>query len=533
MTKHSLFNKSLLAFQYMLLFGLSVLLLLKSYTSLHWRMEHDTPVLYYAAFLMDKYGRIPYRDIFDTNMPGTFAFHYVIGKLFGYGDDAFRVIDLSLLGVLLAVTYKFMSRFGRQAALLAALLFGLMYLSTGQATSLQRDYIGIIPVAFALLCIPSKLDTPVRLYRFAIIGLLFGMSVLFKPHIGIALPVIFATLLVFRWHAQQKSARDFIKCAAVSALALLTPLAIAMVWLAFDSALAPFVDLVFTYLPMHNSLTGDYQTIYGLDRVIYLIWGGLSFGGFGLMILFSLLAYYHVAMEAGKDEAMRISLTCLGLCTLAYAIYPVIAGKFWLYHYIPLLYFCSLSGGLCLYVGVQHNPDISFRTQKVIMLASLAVIIAVQLPIVRFISYMDYDFHEGRKAHSPKNGRVDEIAGWLKRHLRPGDTVQPLDWTGGSIQAMLIAKAVLATPFMADYQFYLHVSSPYIQELRHTFIGQLREATPRFIIDVNTNKPWVSGEDTTREFPELQQFIAQCYLKRFEGNGYLIYERNLDCTKPS
>ena len=525
------YDKLLLIFQNALLVVLAVLLLLKSYTTLHWRMEHDTPLLYYAAFLMDKHGRIPYRDIFETSMPGTFAFHYVIVKLFGYSDDAFRYVDLTLLGALLIATYKFMSRFGRQAAILAALLFGLVYLAQGQTMSLQRDYIGIIPVAFALLCIPARMETPVGLNRFALVGLLFGMSVLIKPHLGIALPIVFAALLAFRWNRQKKSMPDFIKCAAVSAAALLAPLAIALIWLAADSALAPFADIVFNYLPLHSALTGAQKTIFGLDRVLYLIWGTSMLGGFGLLVLLSMLAYYHVASQAGKDEAIHISLACLALCTLAYAVYPAFAGKFWPYHYMPLVYFCSLSAGLCLYENNSQKPPVLFRVQKTILVAALAITVTVQLPIYYFISYLDLDLHAGREAHSPKNGRVDEIADWLKNNLRPGDTVQPLDWSGGSLHAMLLAKADLATRFMYDYHFYHHVSSPYIQGLRRTFISQLHDAIPRFIIAVNTNKPSVSGVDTTNEFPELSQFLYSCYSMAYEGSGYYIYERTQNCTK--
>jgi hypothetical protein len=72
-------------------------------------MEHDTPLLHYVAFLMDQHGRFPYRDVFET-MPGAFAMHFVIAKLFGYGDVAFRTVDLVLLGLLCAATYLFMRR---------------------------------------------------------------------------------------------------------------------------------------------------------------------------------------------------------------------------------------------------------------------------------------------------------------------------------------------------------------------------------------------------------------------------------------
>ena len=125
----------------------------------------------------------------------------------------------------------------------------------------------------------------------------------------------------------------------------------------------------------------------------------------------------------------------------------------------------------------------------------------------------------------PKGGRVDEIADWLKSRLLPGDTVQPLDWTGGSIHAMLLAEAKLATRFIYDCHFYHHISSTYTQKLRESFIEQLHETTPRFIIEISTRKPWVSGIDTTREFPKLKDFLDDYYKIAFKGDGYLIYEQ--------
>ena len=232
---------------------LAALFLLKAYTSLRWRMEHDTPLFHYAAFLMDKHHLVPYRDIFETSMPGTFAFHYLIGKLFGYGDVAFRYVDLTLLSALLVATYVFMGRFGRLVAIWAAILFGLVYLSWGQTMSLQRDYLGVIPIAFALLCLPVKTDIPVRLARFALIGLLFGLSVLIKPHLGIGLPIVFGTLLTFRWHSQRKSRLDFLKCAAVSGVSLLVPGEHCSGLVGCQFSANPVCNIMFfNYLPLHT-----------------------------------------------------------------------------------------------------------------------------------------------------------------------------------------------------------------------------------------------------------------------------------------
>jgi hypothetical protein len=133
---------------------------------------------------------------------------------------------------------------------------------------------------------------------------------------------------------------------------------------------------------------------------------------------------------------------------------------------------------------------------------------------------------QGKPLPAPKWGRVDEIAAFLQAHMKPGDTVQPLDWTGGVLHGMLIAKALPATPYVYDYMFYHHLSRPYIQNLRKKFIASLEKAKPRFIIQVDDDKPWVSGADTSREFKELQQILERYYTVTFKGEyGYVIFER--------
>jgi hypothetical protein len=132
-----------------------------------------------------------------------------------------------------------------------------------------------------------------------------------------------------------------------------------------------------------------------------------------------------------------------------------------------------------------------------------------------------------RETLSPKEGRVDSIAGYLKTHLRPGDTVQPVDWTGGVIHAMLISKARLATRFVYTFHFYHHVSTPYIQSLRRQFIRQVRASKPRYVIVVDQRlQPFVYGPDTTRSFPELDNMLRFQYRTAYRGKDYTIFERN-------
>ena len=109
----------------------------------------------------------------------------------------------------------------------------------------------------------------------------------------------------------------------------------------------------------------------------------------------------------------------------------------------------------------------------------------------------------------PKGGRVDEIAAFLRADLKPGDTVQPLDWTDGAVHAMLISEAQIATRFVYAFSFYHHISSRYIKDLRREFIAALHRAKPRFIIKMENGFPWVHGLDTTKDFADLDRFIPR------------------------
>jgi hypothetical protein len=249
-----------------MLVSLTVLLFLKGIYSTRWRMEHDTPLLQYAALLMDQYDLFPYRDIFDLNMPGTFIFHFLVGRLFGYGDLAHRYVDLFLLGVLSLTTYFFMRRFGPLVGWGAAIVFPLIYLSHGQMVSLQRDYIGVIPIAFALLWIPAKSEGAVGLRRFAIVGALFGIALLFKPHLVLGFPIIHGGLLALRWAQRDRSTRDFLKTSGVSTLCLLFPALLVMIWLYANSALGHFIAIYSDYVPLYSSLSGDHVTTSGSLR---------------------------------------------------------------------------------------------------------------------------------------------------------------------------------------------------------------------------------------------------------------------------
>ena len=91
---------------------------------------------------------------------------------------------------------------------------------------------------------------------------------------------------------------------------------------------------------------------------------------------------------------------------------------------------------------------------------------------------------------------------------------------------MLIANALPATYYYFDVQFYHHLSHAYPHQARARFMSELNQSHPRFIIEITgDDKPWVSGTDTTREFPELRAFIETGYKPVVKDEGYVIYEK--------
>jgi hypothetical protein len=165
-----------------LLFALELIL------GLQWRMQHDTPLLHYVALLIDRYDYVPYRDIYETSMVGVFFFHLLVGKLFGYGDVAFRIVDAVVLLSITGIAWAALHRLGSRVALLAALLFGLYYFSKGPTMSLQRDYLAILPIVASIL-IAGRAGRHAKLGA-AAIGALLAFAALIKTQLAIGLPVI-------------------------------------------------------------------------------------------------------------------------------------------------------------------------------------------------------------------------------------------------------------------------------------------------------------------------------------------------------
>ncbi len=508
----------------MILLPLSLVLAVEAALSLQWRLGHDAAVLHYSVFLIEDHGYALYRDVFEIGFPGTFLFHILVVKLFGYSSFGFMFFNLIWLTALLVTTWAIMKPFGWRVAWASVVFFGLFYFQMGRPMMLQRDCVLILPIALSILIASSRATRPEL--KALIIGLLFGLSAVIKPHAAIGWPMVLALITKRKTEdvdlrTGNQPIRGLPALIGLSVVGFLIPLSAALFWMWQAGSLLYFWEMLVKYLPLYSGMTGSHSPIYGQARWVYLVKNFLLFGGHAPWVLIALggtlTALFMASLPQGSK---RLLYLLVGLAVL-YGIYAVFAGKFWPYHWMPFYYFTCLLGSLCLNDLRETFKPFYKRAIPV------AFLVLTLLLVIRPTPYLLRQLR-GEPPFVLEGQRVDEIAGFLKSHLKEGDRVQPLDWTGGSLHAMLLARAEVATQFIYDFHFYHHPSNPFIQTLRHRFIASLRRSQPRFIIEVQTLKPWVSGPDTTREFGELQLILEHDYSSVFEGDGYVIHERRSD-----
>jgi len=505
---------------------LAVLLILCMFVSLGWRMCLDTPILHYIIYLMDQYDFIPYQDIYDNNVPGTYLFHMIMIRLIGYGNFAFRCFDMMSLLLLFLISWLLMKRFGHVPALLGLILFGLRYLNQGPNMSMQRDFICILPIALAFLYVTLPYSRKHHCLSGILVGALAAVSASLKPSFCIgAIPLI----LFLHWENigseqlwKRHSWVKLLQLLVFTGIGFIPVLIVPIAWVYMKGGFPDFIMTMKSYIPLYTNMNGYLRTMDGTERTLYFLKQFFTLGirnTYSLRLLIpAIIGIFMVFKLFPESNSKKKFVVLLASLCFMYSLYPLSQGKFWTTHYLPMQYFLVLCASLT-FVKPAGQRQWTY-------LKSIALIIMIGFIVTTVRPTRDFSRRMRGAAATPPNwGRVDEIAHYLKSNMEPGDTVQPLDFIRGAVHAMLLAKAKIATPFIYDLQFYHHISNPYIQNIRKQFITQMKEVKPRFVIRV-TDKPWPSGRDTTRDFPALDEFLQNRYHTAHEGDGYKIFEIN-------
>jgi 4-amino-4-deoxy-L-arabinose transferase-like glycosyltransferase len=479
------------------------LVLYLGWRSWSWPLIHDAPLMHYIAWLIAQ-GAVPYRDIFDMNVPGVYLLHLGVITLLGEGDRAWRIVDLAWLGLTAVALFGFSRRMGDAwSGFGAALLFVLYHLSGGAWRAGQRDFLLALFLVLAAWGAARAWESGGARAPLLWGGLAAGAGVMIKPQAAL---FWLACAAVALWGGRRGGALRALALWCAAGLAV--PAAV-VGWLAWRGGADAFVAIATGYvLPLYSRI----------GRVS--VWEGLRWHVYGWQIWSCLIVLAILGMFTRIEKPYGVR-RWLALAGAAYGFFHfAIQGKGWEYHFYPLAVFlCALAS---VPLAAQVKQATSWRARPVPAL-SRALALAMLVVAVGLLGIKGVEAADARWI-AEKEARVSALARDLAGLVPRGASVQVMDVTEGGIHALLRLHVRQPTRFLYDFHFFHDEGDPRIQALRAEFAGDLERGRPAAVVVFRDT--WRrQGYDRLKDFPAVYLLLERNYTKVLEGDGYRIYAK--------
>ena len=469
-----------------------------------WPVINDASLFHYVALRVSQ-GAVPYRDVFDFQLPGTLLYHLAIVTTAGTGDAAWRAFDLTLLAACAAVAAALARPSGPIAGWTAAAAFVTWHLSLGAWNTGQRDLVVALLLAAAGLAVARECDAAAaagpgaaaaRAAPRFLAGLAVGAAATIKPHAA-----VFAIALAPFVVAHGGRTRALVAFVGGCALA---PLA-AFGWLAASGGLPAFVDIVAGYLAGPHL---DY------DRAeVPQILRSWTTNRFVLPLVAAGALAAAFARPRGGALARRVVLAAVGF---GYGLFHIaLQQKGWSYHFYPAALFLCVAAASAL--GVGRGPE-GASLARCAARATAAALVAFAVVAVspRVEAQLDDAWRTG-----PNQSRVAELEADLRSLVPAGAKVQVLDLGPVGIEALM--HLGIAQPTRSTYAvpLYLRVGCAYTQDLRREFLEDLERDPPAafVVFDCETG----GGCALLDLFPELRDWVERGWRVELERATYRVY----------
>ena len=169
--------------------------------TIHWPLAGDAALMHYIGFLMS-HGSVPYRDIADINLPGSYLIDYAVMHTLGSGSLAWRGFDLILMGCSILAMISIARPHGWFAGVFAGSLLTLVHGCDGIYEPGQRDLVVAVLLlgAYAALFRATRKDSPQWMLAF---GLCAGLTATIKPTFLPFGPLLLLTLILAQRHERR------------------------------------------------------------------------------------------------------------------------------------------------------------------------------------------------------------------------------------------------------------------------------------------------------------------------------------------
>ena len=438
--------------------GIAVAVLL--WRSLDWPLIGDAAIFHFIAEQM-RMGAIPYRDIYDINMPLIYFIHAGVVAIAGMSDVAWRACDLACAAAMSGLILMLVWPAGRALAIHAVLIALATHLLLGPYSAGQRDYLmSIVALGVALVSVrTAETPEPSRI-NLLVAGAGTAIAASIKPTAVLLLALPALGMARLRWH-------DLIWTAIGAALVALLMLGL----LAVFDALWAFIAMLRELMPSYASMGSR-----PLDDVVrdVALWlapvGGLA-----------LAAALNISAPKPPRERIMIGLTLFGL------IHLFAQRKGWFYHVYPLGLGLTCWGAwsLASLSILRSVLCVTVTAATLLWLVPAALTPASSYPALRAASTM-------------------QVA--LQSRLPPGARVQVLDSDNGAFLAMARAGMRQAT---AHIQWFSLILAP--DAVRKNFITALKSDPPAAVLMTNSEWPQDSGFDAADRWPAFAALLASQY----------------------
>jgi hypothetical protein len=445
--------------------------------SWHWPLMHDTTVIHYVSFLIDK-GWAPYRQIGDMNMPGAYLFEGWALHLFGSSDVGWRLYDFTLSAIMMAAMISIGRRHDWLSGFVAGGVFVLVHASEGSMSAGQRDQLmAVLLVVGYAFCFESV--RRVKPWMMLCFGLGCAMAASVKPTLVLLGPVVF-------WLVARQLRRDG-RRAMPYGLWTLAGYGVSgtiVIWfLVSHQAMGAFVFDLTQVLP-HYATVGAATWPFLFRNTLQIpmfVYAGCAIGA-------------AVLDRNWGDWECRALLLGVGAGLVNFYGQHKGFGQ----HRYTTVAFLVLWGTIQIFVSLRGRGY-----GKLFAVAGLAFVVLVDIP--RNLQWAHRQMVD------------DDFEIYLQRDLKAIGTdrlqgqVQCLDIVDGCLNALFHLKIVQNTGSTGDLLLFLPGTSPVIDKAREHFSDEMKSAPPDFFVLSNQEFAGPRSFGKVENWPEFARFLAADY----------------------
>jgi|GEM_PF-1540766 4-amino-4-deoxy-L-arabinose transferase-like glycosyltransferase len=474
------------------------------------------------------HGKLLYRDILMGMLPLTVMVHEVALTLFGRSMTAIRVLDLFWTMATALLVFAFVQRAFRRPWLAAAagMMYSFQYYLFDFWNTAQNDGFLNLPVAAAFFLVavaqnPEPEDISHRSeYMWLLAGIMLGLALLFKQTIGLVVPGLAVFALAGQSSARTRNWRSFLLFTA----GVVVCLGIALLIMAGSGALPGFLEgQARIALPYSRLKTDGGGLLAGAaDMLVKFITqpdlgvcGGLGFIG---LVLVMGQGSGDRGQGTGNRERWMVVVWLVSALASTY-----VQGKFFFYHYLPLLPPLAILGAFALatvydWLAVKLVRD----RQRVVLFLAIAAGLLISTGYPE--RYMDLarvgvgDFTVEQywfaNIHStPEFSLAEQMT--VAEHLAENTPEDARVYLWGVDPLVnFLARRPTVSRFIYNHPLAATWAWPgYRSDLMRTLTTDPPEV---FVTEHRDATPWVMGHDldsyqSLMDFPKLRDFVSGNY----------------------